>query len=211
MYFLISTFFFFIKESKVWWVMVDTTFRSSRLHKFALLFLSLQFTHKFPTALGTKRSEQSTKTISNAYLVLMFSFEVFLAGWPETCFPLELVLWCQPFYCSRFTSSSESEGGGTASSLLLHLVSNLLQLPLFGRCFCCLTTTGSFYTLDSLKQTAAKIWEPISRELQQKQWPTQPPQYNWNKILGPWEKRRLYTTSQGWWLIFGSSCEKVLK
>lgn len=88
----------------------------------------------------------------------MFSFEVSLAGWPETCFPLEPVLWCQTFYYSRFTSSGGSRGGGTASSLLLHLVSSLLLLPLFSRCFCCFTTTGSFYTLTIPK--ANKIRDP---------------------------------------------------
>lgn len=118
----------------------------------------------------------------------MFSFEVSLAGLSETCFPPKLMLWCQPFHYIRFTTSRESGGGGTERSLLLHLVSNLLLLPLFSRCFCCLTTTGSFHTLSILKQTAAKIWEPISREPQQKHWPKQQPQYNWNKILDPWEE-----------------------
>lgn len=47
--------------------------RSSRLHKFALLSLSLEFTHSFRTALGTEWSE----LIYQNYFQCLFSFNVF--------------------------------------------------------------------------------------------------------------------------------------
>lgn len=126
----------------------------------------------------------------------MFSFEVSLAGWPETCFPLEPVLWCQPFYYSRFTSSGESRGGGTASFLLLHLVSSLLLLPLFSRCFCCFTTTGSFHALTISKANSRQNQRPISKEPQQKHWPKLPPQYNWNKTWPLGEEKVVHNVTR---------------
>lgn len=137
----------------------------------------------------------------------MFSFEVSLAGWPETCFPLEPVLWCQPFYYSRSTSSSESRQEGTASSLLLPLVSSLL-LPLFSRCFCCFTTTGSFHTLTIPKANSSQNQRPISKEPQQKHWPKLPPQYNLNKTPWPLGEEEVVhvtrTVTYLWQVMWGS-------
>lgn len=77
---VISTYFspFSIKKSKVWCVCVKAaiTFRSSRLHKFALLSLSLDFTHNFRTALETERRE----LIYQNDFQCLFSFNVFFWG-----------------------------------------------------------------------------------------------------------------------------------
>lgn len=76
---VISTYFshFSIKESKVWCTKADITFRSSRLHKSALLYLSLEFTHNNSwTALGIEWSE----LIYQNYFQCLFSFNVFFWG-----------------------------------------------------------------------------------------------------------------------------------
>lgn len=151
-----------IKKSKVWCVCVKAaiTFRSSRLHKSALLSLSLEFTHNFRTALWIKWIE----LIYQNYFQCLFSFNVFFWGFSSwltwDLFPLEPVLWCQPFYYSRFTSSSESRGGGTASSLLLHLVSSSSSSHSSADVSAVLPQRDLFISSQFLKQTAAKIRDP---------------------------------------------------
>ena len=87
----------------------------------------------------------------------MLPFKVSLAGWPETCFPLELLLWCQPFYYSRFTSSGESGGGGTAAPCCcIWLATFSSSSHPSADVSAVLPQQGLFIPSRCLKQTAAK-------------------------------------------------------